>query len=47
MLTPPSAMRVAGSGLGKACGLGEKTICTNWSRAKLMPIVASSGAMRA
>ena len=39
--------RQSGKSFGTARGLGEKTSCTIWSSTKLMPIVASSGAIRA
>ncbi len=47
MVPPPTAMRQSGRRLGSARGSGEKTSCSSWSSTKLMPMVASSGAMRA
>ena len=37
----------SGSGVGTARGSAPNASCASWSRMKLMPIVASSGAMRA
>jgi len=37
--------RVSSSELGRARGSGEKESCTSWSSTKLMPMVASSGAI--
>ena len=39
--------RQSGKSFGTARGLGENTSCTIWSRTKLTPIVANSGAIRA
>ena len=42
----PIWKRISGNWLGSARGSGEKVSITSWSSTKLMPIVASSGAMR-
>ena len=42
----PIWKRISGNWLGSARGFGEKVSMTIWSSTKLMPIVASSGAMR-
>ena len=47
MLPWPSWMRQFGSGLGSARGSGEKIRFSPWSSTKLMPMVASIGAIRA
>ena len=46
IVPPPTWKRTSGNWLGSARGLGEKVSITSWSSTKLMPIVASSGAMR-
>ena len=46
MVPPPIWMRQSGNWLGTPRGSGVNSSCTIWSSTSLMPIVASSGAMR-
>ena len=46
MVPPPIVSRQSDNWLGNGRGVGENAIITSWSSTKLMPIVASSGAMR-
>ena len=47
MVPLPTCSRQSGKAVGSARGSGLKTSCTRMSSTKLMPMVASSGAMRA
>ena len=47
MEPPPISKRQSGTWLGNARGCAEKISCTSWSSTRLMPMVASRGAMRA
>jgi hypothetical protein len=46
MVPVPTWKRMSGNWLGSARGFGEKISITIWSSTKLMPMVASNGAMR-